>query len=105
MAVELKGLGLVTVASTAVPEALSDTQILTPGASIQAPATNTGNIRVGNSAVATTYAGELRPGEAMEITGPLIRGIEEEFDLSKVFIDVDVNGEGAIIAYWARASS
>lgn len=102
MAVELKGLGLVTVASSAAPAQVSATSIRTPGASLQAPAANTGNIRIGNSAVSTTYAVELRPGECVEITGPLIRGMEDEFDLSQIYIDVDVNGEGAIVAYWAR---
>lgn len=102
MAVELKGLGLVTVASAASPEALADTEVLTPGASIQAPASNTGNIRIGGSDVAVNFSASLRPGESMEITGPLVRGIEEEFDLSRVYIDVDVDGEGAVVGYWAR---
>lgn len=100
--VDLKGLGLVTVASTASPQPLSATSIMTPGCSIQAPASNTGNIRIGASNVESLYAAVLRPGESMEVTGPMIRGIEEEFDLSRVYIDVDVNGEGAIVGYFAR---
>ena len=100
--VKLNGLGLVTVAAAATPEPLTANQILTPGASIQAPATNSGNVRVGTSDVASNFAGELRPGESMEITGPLIRGIEEEFDLQDVYIDVDTDGDGVIVGYWER---
>lgn len=100
--VKLNGLGLVTVASASTPEPLSATQIRTPGASIQAPATNSGNVRVGSSDVASAWAGELRPGEAMEITGPLLRGIEEEFSLSDIYVDVDEDGDGVIVGYWER---
>jgi hypothetical protein len=79
--------------------------LITPNASIQAPASNTGNILLGTSNVASgNYAGELRPGESMEIVGPLLRGIEEEFDLSDIYIEVDNDGDGAVVGYWERRS-
>lgn len=101
--VKLKGLGLVTVASAATPEALTASTIRTPGAAIQAPASNTGNVRVGALDVASNYSAELRPGESMEITGPkAVRGMEDEFNLGDIYIDVDVDGEGVIVGYWER---
>ena len=102
--VKLSGLGLVTVAAAATPAPISATQIITPNASIQAPATNSGNIRIGTSNIASgEYAGELRPGESMEVVGPLLRGIEEEFDLAEIYIEVDEDGDGAIVGYWSRS--
>ena len=105
MAVDLKGLGAVTVvtAGTAVP--LSATQIITPNVVVQALSTNTGKIFVGGSNVSNSanYAAALQPGESLEITGPVAAGSkEEEVDLSRIYIDASSSGDQASVGYFAR---
>lgn len=101
--VQLQGLGEVVVVTSGTAVPLSTVQILTPNASLQAPATNTGTIRFGGSNCATLPAGVLRPGESVEITGPKAAGTsDEEFSLSEIYIDADTDGEGVVVGYFAR---
>lgn len=101
--VQLQGLGNVVVVTSGTAVPLSAVQILTPAASLQAPATNTGNIRFGGPDCASNPAGILRPGESVEITGPRAAGdSDEEYSLSEIYIDADIDGEGVVVGYFAR---
>lgn len=101
--VDFKGLGDITVSSAGTPVQVSATQILTPGCAITAKATNTGNIYVFGSGQTSSAAGaEVRPGESIEITGPQIGGTEDEFDLSRIYIDAATSGDKVTVAYFAR---
>lgn len=103
MAVDFKGLGDITVVTAGTRVQLTATSTMTPGCAIAAKATNTGNIYIGDSNVAATTAGAVvRPGETIEITGPQIGGTEEEFDLSRIYIDAGTSGDKVTVGYFAR---
>lgn len=103
MAVKLQGLGNVSVTTAGSRVQLSATSIITPGIVIKARTTNTGAVYVGHSNVAaTTAAFIMAPGDAVEIVGPMVRGIEEEFDISDIYLDSAVNGEGVTVGYLSR---
>ena len=81
--------GLKTVASTATPEALTATSTVVHFVDIQAHSSNTAALTVGTSAVVhgtTTQRGvKLNAGDVWTAYG---------VDLSTVYVDVGVNGEG-----------
>lgn len=103
MAIKLMGLGDVTVASAGTPVPLSASQIISPGCSIRAKATNTGNVYVGGTNLSSsTRAAELGPGDAIEIVGPQIGGTEEELDLAQIYVDAANSGDKVTVAYFTR---
>lgn len=103
MAVQLKGLGNVSTVTAGTRVPLTALYIITPGISIKARTTNTGVVYIGASTVSSTNAAfVMAPGDAVEITGPNIRGVEEEFLLSDIYLDSAVNGEGVTVAYITR---
>lgn len=103
MAVKLTGLGYVTIATAGTPVPLSATQILTPGCLIQAATTNTGLVYVGGSDLDGTHRGiELPPGAAIEVEGPMIGSMLEEFDLSQIKVDAATNGDKVLVSYFTR---
>lgn len=79
----VNGKKTVTTAGTRVQLTTTSTGIHT--VSVRALTGNTGLIYIGNSAVASTTGVELSAGDAITITIN---------DLSKVYIDSAVNGEG-----------
>jgi hypothetical protein len=104
MAVEFKGLGYVTVVSAGTPVVLSASKIMVAGCLIQAPSTNAGVVYVGGADLdATQRAAELSPGSAIEIVGPSIRGIEEEFDLARIKVDAANSGDKVSVSYFIRS--
>ena len=76
----------VSVAGTA--EALSSTSQRVKSLSVIAKSDNTGQVYVGGSDVASTTNDGLAPGDSLII--PAVNWL----DLSDVYIDVDVSGEG-----------
>lgn len=56
------------------------------GVTLVAKLTNTGNVYVGGSDVASSTNGGLYPGQVLEIPGPL--------NLGDIYIDVDTTDEG-----------
>jgi hypothetical protein len=102
--VKLKGLGYVTVSSSGTPVPLSSSSVRTAACHIQADPSNTGVIYVGGVNLDATHRGVvLSPDRGTEITGPHIRGIEEEFDLSEVYIDAATSGDKVIVSYFERS--
>lgn len=86
----LSGEKTVTTAGTA--EALADTApTLYKSLVIRAKVSNTGQVYVGGSDVASTTNDGLDPGDSLPMFSD--RGL----DLSDIFIDVDTNGEGVDI--------
>jgi len=73
--------GSKTVASSAVPEAVGTSQRIR-AVMLQAKSTNTGDVRVGNSA---SQDWRLDANDSVTIA------VE---DLADVFVDVDIDGEG-----------
>jgi hypothetical protein len=107
MSISAQGLGLVTVATAGVPQALAASVTETkdiwirPLKSIPSTA-NTGNIYIGNSAmVKSTCVGVMlviKTGDApVHVERPRTSG--EFYDLSQLYIDADNTGDGAIIGY------
>lgn len=87
----------VTTATTAVP--LSATSLLAFDVLIVAKAANTGNIYVGGSDVDNTDT-PLAAGDPLSLTPPVSRDATENmYDLSKIYIDADTNGEGVHVTY------
>lgn len=104
MAVELRGLGYVTVVAAGTPVPLSATAIQAPGCVIQAAKTNTGVVYVGGSNLDATHRGnELSPGDSIEIIGPMIRGIEEELNLALIKVDAATSGDKVVVSYFIRS--
>ena len=78
----------VTTAGTAEP--LSSTSIPCRAIAIKAKSTNTGNIYVGDSSVSSSTGFILRGSESITL---------DIDDVSKVYIDADVDGEGVSFIY------
>lgn len=88
----------VGVAGTAEP--LSSTKLLAVSFVIRALKNNTGDIYVGDSSVDSTNGMWLDAGEANEKSPRTTKyGIHQQWDLSKVYIDAEVNGEGVVVEY------
>ncbi len=103
MAVKYRGLGYVTVTTAGTPVQISSTEIRAAGCLIQAASTNTGTIYVGGDNLDATHRGcEIAPGDAISIEGPMIGGIEEEFDLSEIKIDSVSSGDKVLVSYFIR---
>ena len=56
--------------------------------SIIAKESNTGLVYVGDDTIASTNSPDLNPGDAVQVNA------EEPFNLSDIYLDVSVNGEG-----------
>ena len=93
----------VTLAGTA--EALTATSKLVVSIMIQAEATNTGKIFVGDSDVSSVlYAGCITAGNTLTIEPPVMGGAGAfEFDLSTIYIDSEVNTDGVSVAIFVRS--
>lgn len=85
----------VAAAGTAVP--LSATQLTAGWVFVQAKAGNTGKIHVGTSLVSsTTKQVELAALDGYTFPTPSVPNI---YDLTEIFIDADVNGEGVWVGF------
>ena len=93
---------VVTTPGTAV--VLSATPIRVSAVSIFSDPDNAGRIHVGNSTVdSSTEDGiPLKANSHVELTPPQRNGIEEEIDLSKIYIDAETANDAAIIVYFDR---
>jgi len=91
----------VTVAGTAEP--LSATKLFTTAFCIRAKLNNGGNLYTGDLTVDSNNGMFLQPGETNEKAAqPVTRGTLQTFDISKIYIDADVSGDGAIVEYLAE---
>ena len=90
----------VTTAGTRTALQSSVLQVHT--AIIKANAANTGVIYVGDSSVASTNGYELSAGEGVAIPLMLMPQTGSAVDLSAIYIDASVSGEGVSVAYLTR---
>ncbi len=90
----------IPTAGTAVP--LSATPIYTTDFELHAPATNVGPVYFGGTAVNNTWIPRA-PGSTVNFSSGsgALRGVNSElgFDLSKLFVDADNNGNKVIVQY------
>lgn len=87
----LKSYTTKTVALAATPEVLQATQEFVKSILIQAPATNTDFVYVGDSAAQLVA---IAPGKSITFYGDnLDHGTYAKFDLSQIWVKVNVNGE------------
>jgi hypothetical protein len=88
----------VSTAGTAVP--LSATAIRTSAFAVRAKLTNGGNVYVGDNSVVSSTGMFLQPGETNSKSASTVtRGHLQEFNLNKIYLNADANGDGAIIEY------
>ena len=76
-----------TVTAAGTAEALASSQRVR-GVTIVAKTSNTGQVYVGGSDVASTTNDGLAPGDVVEVPA------ENWLDLADIYIDVDTSGEG-----------
>lgn len=88
----------VTTAGTRV--ALSATSLVVRSFKIRANTGNTGFIYLGDSSVSSTTGFELDDEDVYEFICPSGKNINE-IDLSTVYIDSSVNGEGVTV-FWMK---
>ena len=86
----------VTAAATA--EQLISTSLLVISVTIRAKVTNTDVMYLGDSDVAAANAAPLMPGDDISMDGQMIDGTVWPFDLSEIWVDSAVNGEG--VNFW-----
>ena len=94
-----------TVATAATQERLTANRIITSYLIISAEVSNTGNVYVGDLDVSATRAFvELDSGQRIQLDPKLI-GMKGYFDLSTIWVDVSVNGDGAYFGYLIEKES
>lgn len=91
---------VVTTAGTQVP--LSSTTILARNICIQALASNTGSIYIGESDVSSSDFGvEITAGNSFSIELPSMgEAGSDDIDLKDIWIDAETNGEGVSVTYY-----
>jgi len=87
----------VTAIGTEVP--LSATALYSSHVVIHADSTNTNNIYVGDSTVTAATGMPLAPGEKLYLGDLIRKDSNEAFDLTKIYIDADTNGNFARVGY------
>ncbi len=90
------GNAAVTTAGTAVP--LSATKVMANWILIQPKPTNTGKIYLAGSDVSSTVGVQMSVGDA-DVVWP--SATTNAYDLSTIYIDASVNGEGVKFIYTA----
>lgn len=88
---------LVTTAGTAV--ALSATKKLIAKLKVRALTTNTGAIYIGDSTVSASVGYPLATGVEIDLDD-LLDNSSDVIDISKIYIDSAVNGEGVALIYF-----
>ncbi len=92
----------VVVSSAGTAVQISATSLLVGAVMIQADPSNSGNIFVGDSSVASTNGIVVAPGSALPFDPQVLRANDEFFDLSQIYIDAATNGDFVRVIYYAR---
>lgn len=90
----------VLVAGTSVP--LSNTEILATDVIVTADLLNGGVLYVGDSSVDSSNGQPLQAGESYVLSTSSLRGTNESFDVSDIWVDSSANGVVARVAYIAK---
>lgn len=103
MAVKLVTAAQLTVAVAGIRTRVSTQELPITTLVVSAPAANTGNIYVGDSAVSATRGIEVAKGTTVSITADMSgRAGGEEFILSDFYIDAATSGDDANVSYVVR---
>ncbi len=103
MAIGLKTLPAVTVASGGTAVKLTANETWVTSVTIQAEFTNVSKICLGDSTVTTSTGIQIPIGDCATIDAPQgPRGGAEEFDLSKIYINSSTTGDGVRIIAFGR---
>ncbi len=94
-----------TVASAGTAEAIVASPVRAASILIQADVDNTGNMYLGDSTVDDSNGIEVAPGQVIEWTGDQARGIEQQIDMSQIYVDADNDGEGIRILVLVPSSA
>lgn len=103
MAILLRTLPEVTVATPGTRVALYTSNLMVYCVSVQSLPSNTGTHYIGDSTVSSSNGVTFAAGDVAEIDGPPgIRGGQEQFDLSTIYVDATVGGTKFRITAWTR---
>lgn len=89
----------VTVATAGTRVPLSATRLLAASFAIQADSANAGDVFIGDVSV-TAANGFLVT--SLGLNGDDVRGISQDFDLSKIYIDSDTDADAVRVLYALR---
>lgn len=90
--------GSKTVASAGVRERVTSLSTFAQWVDIQAKCSNTGNVYIGGTAVSSLVGITLTPCSMVSV-GNMAMGYV--LDLTDVWVDSAVNGEGVVLNYWS----
>jgi hypothetical protein len=100
---KLTTLAQINLTSAGTRQAISATPVYSPCVIVTAAHGNTGNIYVGDSAVASNrYAAVLAAKSSYVITGPVMGGFEQLIDLSTIYIDGGTTNDDVQVAYFEK---
>lgn len=102
VAVKVKTVGVVTVATAGTRVPLSATSMLVYGASVQSYRSNTGYQYIGDDTVSSANGYEFAPSDVAEIEPPMGGREPQQFDLKDVYVDATVNGSTFRVTAWIR---
>lgn len=102
MAVKLVTFPLLTLTSSGVPYQASGQRLALTSLTLQAGATNTGDVYVGGEGVSTSTGMAIAPGDTCEITADLGGRFSEEFYADEVFIVTNTGGNTVRICGFTR---
>jgi hypothetical protein len=102
--VSLKTVGNAALDTAGVAQRLTETSAIATTIVLQADATNTNNVYIGDENVsASDYGIALTPGQILSITADMSgRAGGEEFDVKDIYFDGDTTGNQVRIAIIAR---
>lgn len=98
MAQKLFTLAAITISTAGTRQAISSTAVPVASYLIEADASNTGKVYVGDSTVASTNGVALSAGESLSAESHE----DDELDLSDVYVDTATNGNKVRVQYIKR---
>lgn len=93
-----------TVAAAGTRTALGTVSLQVHEVVVKALAANTGIIYLGDSTVASSNGYELSAGQSFSVPLTMIPRTGSVVNLTSIYIDSSVNGEGVCVAYLVRTS-
>lgn len=87
-----------TVSVAGTQEPLSATPVFTSFVRIRAIPGQGGTVYWGGSDI-DNQGDPLAAGEFIDLPAPILSNLQEEYDLSKIYIDASANGNGVIVTY------
>lgn len=86
-----------TIAVAGTRERLVSTQTFATMVTIRAKESNTNNIFIGDDTVSSSSP-PLKPGQILTLVAPVAYGSSVKMDISQIWLDSAVNGEG--VDFW-----